>query len=66
MIDVDICMMLLVLIGLVLWGAYIRAQFVDWRQQQTANSNKKARVRQLYQVGSPVDRRERGSQYILS
>ena len=38
-------MMVMILGGIALCGAYFRAQFMDWRTQQTAEVDKKIRVR---------------------
>ncbi len=41
-------MMVMILGGIALCGAYFRAQFMDWRTQQTDEVDKKIRVRLLY------------------
>jgi hypothetical protein len=46
----DNCMMLIVISGLVLCGAYFRSLYSDWRRQQTANIEENDRLRLLYQV----------------
>ena len=40
--------MVMILGGIALCGAYFRGQFMDWRNQQTAEVEKKMRVRLLY------------------
>ena len=52
MINADSFMMFIVFGGLALCGAYFRAQYIDWRRQQTADVKPKLRGRLLYQVES--------------
>ena len=50
----DNFMMLIVICGLVLCGAYFRSLYSDWRRQQTADVEENDRLRLLYQVrGAP-------------
>jgi len=51
MMIVDNLMMLMILGGIALCGAYFRGQYMDWRNQQTAAVEKKIRVRLLYRDG---------------
>ena len=53
MITEDGFMMFLVFGGLVLWGAYLRGQYTDWRSQKTADAQAKVRFRLLYPLRSP-------------
>ena len=48
---VDNLMMLMILGGIALCGAYFRGQYTDWRNQQTAEVEKKIRGRLLYRDG---------------
>jgi hypothetical protein len=48
MMDVDDLMMVMILGGIALCGAYFRAQYMDWRNQQTAEVQKTIRLRLLY------------------
>jgi hypothetical protein len=57
MADVDSFMMFLDIGGLVLWAAYLRAQYRDWRRQKSAAAQEKDQVRLLYQV-EPAGLRE--------
>jgi hypothetical protein len=41
-------MMVVIFSGIALCGAYFRAQYRDWRNQQTAEVERKLRVRLLY------------------
>jgi hypothetical protein len=50
MMDVYDLMMVMISGGIALCSAYIRAQYVDWRNQQTAEVEKTIRVRLLYPV----------------
>jgi hypothetical protein len=50
--NVDNLMMVLILVGIALCGAYFRSQYMDWRRQQTAEAEKKLQVRLLYQDDS--------------
>ena len=50
MMDVDDLMMVMISGGIALCGAYIRAQYMDWRNQQSAEVEKTSRVRPLYPV----------------
>jgi hypothetical protein len=50
MMNVDNLMMVMISGGTALCGAYIRAQYMDWRNQQTAEVEKTIRVRLLYPV----------------
>lgn len=52
MMDADNFMMLIVFSGFALCGAHFRAQYIDWRRQQTADGKQKLRDRLLYQVDS--------------
>jgi hypothetical protein len=47
MMIVDNLMMLMILGGIALCGAYFRGQYMDWRNQQTAEFERKIRVRLL-------------------
>ena len=48
MIDSDDFMLFIVITGFVLCGAYFRAQYKDWRRQQTSDAKEKIQVRLLY------------------
>ena len=48
--NVDNLMMLMIWGGIALCGAYFRAQYVNWRNQQTTGIEKKIRVRLLYRA----------------
>lgn len=48
MINADNLLMVMILGGIALCGAYFRGQYMDWRSQQTAEAEKKIRVRLLY------------------
>jgi hypothetical protein len=52
MINVDNFMVFLVIAGFALCGAYFRAQYKEWRRQQSSDANEKIRIRLLYQVDS--------------
>jgi hypothetical protein len=51
--NVDNLMMIMILSGVALCGAYFRAQYRDWRRQQTAAIEEKIRVHLLYQTQLP-------------
>jgi hypothetical protein len=46
--NTDNLMMVMILGGITLCGAHFRAQYMDWRNQQIAEVEKKIRVRLLY------------------
>lgn len=46
--NADNLMMVMILGGITLCGAYFRAQYLDWRNRQTAEAERKNRVRLLY------------------
>jgi hypothetical protein len=48
MINAYNLMMVMIFSGIALCGAYFRAQYRDWRSQQTAEVERKLRVRLLY------------------
>lgn len=52
MISVNNFMMFIVITGLALCCAYLRAQFRDWHRQTTADLKERGRIRLLYQVES--------------
>lgn len=56
MIDSDDFMLFIVITGFVLCGAYFRAQYKDWRRQQTSDAKEKIQVRLLYQLDSQSPR----------
>ena len=58
MMDVDDLMMVMISGGIALCGAYIRAQYMDWRNQQSAEVEKTSRVRPLYplELSRPQER----------
>jgi hypothetical protein len=44
----DNLMMVMILGGFALCGAYFRAQYRDWRNRRTAEAEQKSRVRLMY------------------
>jgi hypothetical protein len=48
MMNVDNLLMVMILVGIALCGAYFRGEYMDWRRQQTAESERKIQVRLLY------------------
>jgi hypothetical protein len=44
----DNLMMVMILSGFALCGAYFRAQYRDWRNRQSAEAEQKRRVRLMY------------------
>jgi hypothetical protein len=44
----DNLMMVMILTGFVLCGAYFRAQYRDWRNRQTAEAEQRSRVPLIY------------------
>jgi hypothetical protein len=49
MMNIDNFMIVMILGGIALCGAYFRSLYMDWRSQQTAEAEKKIQVRLLYQ-----------------
>jgi hypothetical protein len=56
MMNVDNFMMVMILGGIALCGAYFRSQYMDWRNQQTAEAEKEIQLRLLYQDELPRPR----------
>jgi hypothetical protein len=48
---VDNLMIVIIFGGIAVCGAYFRAQYLDWRNRQTAKIIERAKVRLLYRVG---------------
>jgi high-affinity Fe2+/Pb2+ permease len=48
--NVSNCMMLIVVAGLVLCGAYWHAQLKDWHRQRTSDAKEALQIRLLYHV----------------
>ena len=44
----DNLMIVMILTGFALCGAYFRAQYRDWRSRQTTEAEQKSRVRPIY------------------
>jgi hypothetical protein len=53
MMDAGHLMMVMILGGFALCGVHFRAQYTDWRNQQTADCVRNTRVRKLYQDRRP-------------